>query len=151
MVSRKFDKNNCICPEPQLYSCQSQPDYCQLKFCNCHVFSDSLRAMFIDENNKICHVINNRQLHFLELGPVHTMRIIIILFYPKKVSSDRNGMWIDFLFLFTRSQIRFISGQTVRGRPNCVHTVSSFHILYYVQTAAGIISGLKALLTQNDF
>ena len=43
-------------------------------------------------------------------------RIIIIPFYPKKVSSDRNNIhtYLDRLpILFTRSQIRFQSGQTL--------------------------------------
>ena len=47
------------------------------------------------------------------------IRIIFIPFYPKKVSSDRNSIhkYLDRLpILFTRSQIRFLSGQTLCGK-----------------------------------
>ena len=53
-----------------------------------------------------------------QLGPVHTIRIIIIPFYPKKISSDINSIhkYLDRLpILLTRSQIQFLSGQTLCG------------------------------------
>ena len=46
------------------------------------------------------------------------IRMIIIPFYPKKVSSDRNSIhtYLDRLpILFTRSRIRLLSGQTLCG------------------------------------
>ena len=46
------------------------------------------------------------------------IRIIIIPFYPKNVSSDRNSIhkYLDRLpILFTRSRIQFLSGQTLCG------------------------------------
>ena len=47
------------------------------------------------------------------------IQIIIIPFCQKKVSSDRNSIhkYLDRLpILFTRSQIRFLSGQTLCGQ-----------------------------------
>ena len=46
------------------------------------------------------------------------IRIIIIPFYPKKVSPDRDSIhkYLDRLpILFTRSRIQFLSGQTLCG------------------------------------
>ena len=75
----------------------------------------------------------------IELGLVHTypddyyiniLYYYIIPFYPKKVSSDRNSIhkYLDRLpILFTRSQIRFLFGQTSCGQ--ALHLHLSFPIL----------------------
>ena len=58
------------------------------------------------------------------------IRIIIIPFYPKKILSERNSIH-KYLYrlpiLFTRSQIRFLSGQTLCGQ--ALHSHLSFPIL----------------------
>ena len=59
------------------------------------------------------------------------IRIVIIQFYRKKHSSDRNAihMYLDrYLILFTRYRIQFLSGQTILcGQALCSHF--SFPIL----------------------
>ena len=64
-------------------------------------------------------IFNDSNFQHCSLQALFTrIRIIIVPFYPEKVSSDRNSIhkYLDRLpILFTRSQTRFLSRQTLCG------------------------------------